>query len=134
MALHWDWKDKCGEITLVQSHPGDPFEQDREFTINLYTGNAYLIMLHEYENEKGQEVYEMCGFFNDKQHMLNCLGLDKKDKDAHNIYQTPYQLFTKLRINKAKYRHTKELISAFVDAFDRITIEVVNEPEVEADA
>ena len=131
MALHWEWKDKCGEITLVQSHPD---REDREFTISLYPGNAYLIMLYEYEIEKGQEFCKVFGFFNDKQHMLNCLGLDKKDKDAYNIYQTPYQKFTKLRINKAKYRHTKELISAFVDAFDQITIEVVNEPEVETDA
>lgn len=131
MALHWEWKDKCGEITLVQSHPD---EEDREFTISLYPGNAYLIMIHEYENEKGQEVYEMFGFFNDKQHMLNCLGLNKKEGYTSNMYETPYQRFTKLRINKAKYHRTKELVSTFVEAFDHITIEVVNEPEVEDDA
>lgn len=121
MALHWLWKDKCGEITLVQSFPE---EKNKEFTISLYTGNAYLIMLHEFVNEKGVEVYEMFGFFSDKQHMLNCLGLNKKDDYTSNMYQSPYQRFTKLRINKAKYSHTKELIAAFVEAFTEITIEV----------
>lgn len=125
MALCWDWEKQCGEITLVQMHPE---EEDRVFTLSLYKGNAYLIMLHEYTDERGQEKTEMFGFFVDKQHMLHCLGLDKKDKESYNLYQTPYQKFTKLRINKAWYPHTKDLVAAFVDAFDSIQIEIYNEP------
>ena len=68
MALHWEWKDKCGEITLVQMHPG---EEDLEYRIDLYQGNAYLIMIHEYTDERRGDVYELFGFFNDKQHMKN---------------------------------------------------------------
>ena len=50
MALQWDWKEKIGEATLVQMHPDEP---DREFTLDLYQGNAYLIMIHEFKDDKG---------------------------------------------------------------------------------
>ena len=103
MALQWRWKEKCGEITMVQTYPD---EEDQKYTISLYKGNAYLIMLHEYERTPGTEAYEVFGFFNDKQHMRACLGLEKKRGYTSNIYETPYQRFTKLRINKARYRHT----------------------------
>ena len=45
MALQWNFKDKCGEAVLVQNNE----DKTREFTLNLYVGNAYLIMLSEYE-------------------------------------------------------------------------------------
>ena len=121
MAVQFNYNNKCGEITLVQMHPG---EEDRVFTLDLYQGNCFLIMIHEYKDEKGRDVEELFSFFTDKQHMLNCLGLDKKDKDSYNLYETPYQRFTKLRLNKAKYSRTKELVAAFAEAFSEITIEV----------
>lgn len=64
-----------------------------------------------------------CGFFNDAAHMKACFGLDKR-KDGHNIYAGEW---TKLRINKTKYSHTKELVTALAQAFDDITIEVFSE-------
>ncbi len=127
MALQWEWKDKCGEITLVQMHPG---EEDREYRIDLYQGNAYLIMIHEYTDERRGDVYELFGFFNDKQHMKNCLGLNKKGGYASNMYETPYQKITNLRINKAKYRHTSELVATFTEAFKNIQIEIFTEAEL----
>lgn len=75
MALHWQWEDKCGEATLVQMHEG---EDDKVFTLSLYPGNAYLIMLHERE-EDGKDVWSMFSFWADKDHMKNMLGLNKKD-------------------------------------------------------
>ena len=128
MALQWRWKEKCGEITMVQTYPD---EEDHKYKISLYKGNAYLIMLHEYEKTPGTEAYEVFGFFNDKQHMRACLGLEKKRGYTSNIYETPYQRFTKLRINKARYKHTQELVSAFAEAFRDIQIEVYTEEEPE---
>ena len=126
MALQWDWKEKCGEITLVQKYVD---AEGAEFKLSLYQGNAFLIMLHEWTDENGVEKYELAGFFADKQHAKNCLGLNKKGGYGENSYNTPYNRFTKLRLNKAKYRYTKDLVALFVEAFDEIEIELFTEEE-----
>jgi len=123
MALHWQWNEKCGEATLRETHEGEP---DREFTLSLYTGNAYLIMLHERE-ENGEQVWSMYSFWADKQHMKNCLGLNKKGGHGDNMYDTPYQKITKVRLNKAKCRYFKDIVPALTQAFDDLEIEVFNE-------
>lgn len=123
MALHWQWEDKCGEATLVQMHEG---EDDQVFTLSLYPGNAYLIMLHERE-ENGQEVYSLWSFWADKQHMKNCLGLNKKEGFTSNQYAGPFQRITKIRLNKAKCRYFKDIVPALAQAFDELTIEIFTE-------
>lgn len=120
MALRWDWDEKCGEVTLVQMHPD---EEDREFTLTLYTGNACLIMLHEFV-EDGEERYSLANFWADKAHMKNCLGLNKREGYTENIHNTPYQKFTKFRLNKNKCRYIKDIVPALVQAFDNIDIEI----------
>ena len=125
MSLNWEWKEKCGEITLEQFGHGDGV---KEFPITLYKGNAFLIMLHEFKDEESdKDMYNMFGFFLDKEHAKNCLGLNKKRGYGENIYQTDYQRFSKLRINKNKYPYTKDLVQMFVQAFDNIDIEIVSE-------
>ena len=64
MALKWDWKDKIGELKIKQ--------EEKEFTINVYKGNALAIFIHEFTNEQGQEVYSLYNFFCDKDHFKNC--------------------------------------------------------------
>ena len=125
MALQWDWKEKIGEATLVQMHPDEP---DREFTLDLYQGNAYLIMIHEFKDDKGEDVYSLTGFFMDYAHMKACLGLSEKTK-GNNIYNTPSQRITKIRINKDKCRHAAIIVRSLVEAFDNIRIEIYSEEE-----
>ena len=64
MALNWNWNEKIGELLIRQG--------EDEFTISIYKGNALAIFLHEYVNDKGEEVYSMYGFFCDKEHFNNC--------------------------------------------------------------
>lgn len=123
MALHWEWSEKCGEVTLVQMHEG---EEDREFKLSLYTGNACLIMLNEWE-ENGETYWSMSSFWADKQHMKNCLGLNKKGGCDRNIYSTPYQKWTRIKLNKKKCRYFKDIVAALAQAFDDLIIEVVSE-------
>ncbi len=126
MALRWDWNEKCGEAMLRQMHEG---EEDRVFTLSLYKGNAYMIMLHEYTGEDGTDMYNMYSFWLDKDHAKNCLGLNKKNGYGDNIYQTPYQRIERIRLNKSKYPNTKEFVSLLVQAFDNITIELYTDEE-----
>lgn len=130
MALYWNWSDKCGEIEGVQMYPD---EGVRKFTLSLYKGNAYLIMIYQYKDEKtGEDMYNLHSFFTDKDHAKNCLGITKgktRVNDTGNIFDTPYQKFTKLRLNKKKHPKYAEIASLFATAFDSITIEIFSEEE-----
>ena len=118
MSLNWLWSEKCGEATMHD------LRDDKDFTVVLYKGNAYLIMLNEWV-EDGQEKYSMYSFWADKDHMKSMLGLDKKNDE--NAYNTPYVRMTKIRLNKKKNPYTKQIVEALVKAFDKITIEIYEE-------
>ena len=64
MALNWNWNEKIGELQIRQ--------EEKEFTISIYKGNALAIFIHEYVNKEGEEVYSMYIFFCDKEHFKNC--------------------------------------------------------------
>lgn len=129
MAVTWNWDEKCGEAIFRQEFKG---EEPKDFTVNLYEGNAFLIFIHEYTVDD-VEKYNVQGFFLDKNHMKTCLGIDKKDKETYgrNIYNKSYSKITKIRFNKAKCRHYKDLVAAFAEAFNNIEIEVYTEKEGE---
>lgn len=117
MALIWQWDKKVGTATVRSGN--------REFELNLYQGNAFLIFISEF-NEDGEDRYSMYTFFGDKEHAKNCLGLNKKKGFGENIFSDGVEL-VKVRINKAKYSYTKELIDLLIKAFDRIAIEIYSE-------
>lgn len=126
MALRWNWDEKCGEATFV-----DTFREEdgpKTYTVNLYVGNAYLIFLNEWE-EDGHNMYSLSTFWADKEHMKNCLGLNKKGGYTENIHNKPYSKLTKIRLNKSKCRYTKDIVTALVQAFDNIEIEIFSEEE-----
>lgn len=132
MALRWDWDEKCGEITFVQKWKNENGEWiPKEFTVNLYEGNAFMIMLYEWTDEKtGDEKYNMYSFFVDEDHAKRCLGLKKNgDGELNNIFEGGLDTFTKIRINKAKSRNWKKIVPMFAQAFNNMVIEVYTEGE-----
>ena len=64
MAITWKWDEQIGELDIMQS--------GKKFTLNVYTGNAMIIFLHE-----TQKTWSMYNFFTDRKHFINC----KKDKE-----------------------------------------------------
>lgn len=127
MALQWHWDKKCGEATFRT--PTDKTKKGyRDYKVSLYEGNAYLIFIYEYkENEK--DMYNLKGFFADKAHMRRCLGLDRQYKQTYgdNSYDREYDRLIKIRFNKKKCRNYMEIITALVQAFDNIEIDVYSE-------
>ena len=115
MAIRWKWDEKCGEATLRQTAGDDA----REFTLSLYTGNCYLILLHDFE-EDGTQMYNMHSFWADKKHMESCLGLTKGKENIYSGYQT----FTKIRLDMEKCRYWKTIVPAIKKAFPDIVIEL----------
>ena len=120
MALQWNWEDKIGEAVV--------FNYDKEVTYTLYDGNAFLIMLYEYTNDKGEEMWQMANFFADETHAKNCLGLNK-GYDRDNMFNHKSYKLLKIRLNKNKYRYTKKLVDLLIKAFDNITIELYTDKE-----
>ena len=49
MALTWEWKNLSGTITEIN--------YGKEHTFNFYEGNALMIVLNEYKDENGEDVY-----------------------------------------------------------------------------
>ena len=119
MALVWDWNKKIGEAEIARG--------EERFTVNLYQGNAFLIMLYEYTDNDGKEKYSMYSFFADEYHAKNCFGLSK---GSSNIFHAGERI-AKVRLNKKKYRYTKELVGMLVRAFDEIQIEIFSEGDAE---
>ena len=66
MALQWSFKERIGTWKIFHKNIG-------WVTYNLYKGNAFKIMLYEYEKD-GEQYYDLFDFWADKQHMKNCLG------------------------------------------------------------
>ena len=118
MALYWEWKDKVGE-SIFENLEG------KEYTINLYQGNAFLIFINEYtetdDNGEVHNMYNLHSFFCDEAHAKRCLGLVK---DTSNIFADGFCRMKKIRINKAKFTHTNKLVSMLVKAFDNLDIEL----------
>ena len=118
MALNWNWDKKCGEMVTVDPLTG------KEFTQNLYQGNALLIMISEWK-EDDVDKYALWSFWADKEHMKNCLGLSKKSDG--NIYEGRIK---SVSLNKAMFYSTKDIkdiVDALIVAFDDIAIRVYNE-------
>lgn len=69
MALTWDWKKVSGTITETI--------RGMDVTFNFYEGNALMIVLHEYKDDDGTDMYNLHWFFSDETHCRRCLGLEK---------------------------------------------------------
>lgn len=121
MSLNWNWKEKCGELHLLQTHDNNTKE---DIKIDLYQGNALLIMIHEFKDEFGTERYELFNFFASKEHMKRCLGLKPKEGYKDNILDKAWLKPYKITIYKNKNSYSKDIIESFAKAFNEFTIEV----------
>jgi len=119
MALHWDWNKKVGEATFVDTYNGD----NREYTVSLYNGNACLIFLYEYK-ENDTDMWQMSDFWIDKNHMKNCLGLNKKGGYTENLLDKEYRRLSKIRLDKKNCKYLKDITTALIQAFDKLVIEI----------
>ena len=121
MALNWKWDEKCGEAIMKYDLNGE----EKEYVLDLYQGNAYMIFIANYE-ENGKQMYNVWGFWVDKDHAKNCLGIGKS-KDCYNIYAEEWRKIVGFRLNKSKTKYLTDIVSMIAKAFDDITIEVYSE-------
>lgn len=114
MAVIVNWNEKCGEATFKN-------EEGKTYTFDLYVGNCFFVMIHEFINEDGEKERQLDSFFVDEGHMKRCLD--------NGIYNRDYCRLIKIRLNKAKCRYYKEIIALLIQAFDDLEIEIYTEGE-----
>jgi len=120
MALRWEWNRSCGTAVIEQRI----HDETKEYDMTLYEGNAYLIMLHEF-NENGKEKYEMFSFWLDKEHMQRMLGISNRGKRVDtNTLDQPYNRLKSIRLDKSRCQNVVEIAKALLQAFDDISIKV----------
>ena len=111
MAITYDKKEKCGEATFRRELDG----MEYVYTVDLYVGNCFLIMVKETENES-----LLHSFFVDEDHMRRCLD---------NGIFTGIDTLTAITINKAKCRNYKKIITLLAEYLDDIDIAVYKDGE-----
>ena len=112
MAIEYRYKDKCG-TAIFRNGTGNEYEQ------SLYTGNCFLIMVYEYE-ENGKRMEELTSFFVDDKHMEKCL--------KSGIY-TGYSKLINIKINIAKCRNWKKIVELLSEYVEGINIELYKDGE-----
>lgn len=124
MSLNWSWSEKVGELTAdVEVRENGAIVQ-KEHTFSLYQGNAFLIILNEWE-EDGVEKYSLYSFFAGEDHAKNMFGMNKKQGYTDNIVAR--WGWKKIRLNKKKYSYTQKLVDLLVKGLDNIDIEIYSE-------
>lgn len=111
MALNWNWNNKIGKAIY-----NDGTE------LQLYKGNAYIIACHEW-NQGGQDLYNVCWFAVDKEHMKNMLGIGKI-KDG-NIF-AHYGITDIILYND--YKHAAELTGLIIKSGWNVSVHVQPRP------
>lgn len=109
MAITYNKTEKCGEATFRRELDG----MEYIYTVDLYVGNCFLIMVKETENES-----LLHSFFVDDTHMERCL--------EAGIF-TCTDTLTAITINKAKCRNWKKIITLLAEYLDDIDIAVYKE-------
>ena len=120
MAVTWEWKDKMGTVDYVR-------DDGESFSCNLYNGNCMMVMLYEYTDDNGAEMYTLMSFFSDKAHAKRMLGLDKTYHYGSNAIDEGFRHPAKFRLD-ASYKDAREMAKLLIDAkwSHPLTIELYN--------
>lgn len=106
MSITYKRNEKCGEATFRQTFKGT----DHVYTVDLYVGNCFLIMVKSTEKED-----ILHSFFVDEDHMKRCL--------KNDIF-TGIDTLTAITINKAKCRNYKKIVALLIEYMNDVDIVV----------
>ena len=120
MSLRWNWDEKVGtcEIKRAWTDKGGEIKYNL-FSVNLYVGNACLIEIWEDEQT---DTYQLTGFWADRQHMKNCLGLAKGYDSIYTGEERSYT-FYKEKLNKLD----KQMFDCILRGMDNVSIKIESE-------
>ncbi len=110
--VNWNWKEKMGVMYIIQ--PNTEIG-DFKFKVNIYNGNCLGVLIYDYKNEETKkDMYRFWGFWNNLEHLKNCLGLTKGYND--NIYiDEGVQSVLKIKLN-TYYKNCLKIAECFAKA------------------
>lgn len=107
MAVNWSWKSKMGEVTILQDTDGE----SNSFKVNIYQGNCLAVFIYEYKDKKGRDMYDLYGFFADRQHVKRIA------KDHPSLF---WDKVKSIKLNLA-YKECETLVKLFTKAGHKVT-------------
>ena len=112
-----------GDVEALEACAPSP-EDDAAVQPELRTFDNAAVQFRDAQAEF-REVHpgKICSFWLDKDHMKNCLGLNKKGGHTRNIHFDS----RKFKLNKAKCRYWKQIVQALAEAYDDEEIELYTE-------
>ena len=119
MAVTWSWSEKLGSMEFTQKHEKEEFH----YTLNLYCGNCLAAIIYEFKDqETGKDMYQFNSFWNDKDHLKNCLGLSKDFNT--NIYNNEYNdnHLDVIRLNTYYEKDAMTIAKLFVKARHKVEL------------
>lgn len=110
--VNWSWQRKMGVMYIKQSHPEIG---DFKFKVNIYQANCLGALIYDYKDgETKENMYKFWGFWNDLEHLKNCLGLTKVYNN--NIYISKgFQSVLKIKLN-IYYKNCLKIAECFAKA------------------
>ena len=140
MSVNWSWKIHLGYYVQVQEHNG----KIQKWHINLYGANCLCAHIWDFKGPSDDptkidpktgerqivDKYQFCGWWNDREHLENCLGLHaNKGYSDTNIYakdNKPFAYIEKLCLNTYYLDHIKDIIKPkILEAFAKGGTKVV---------
>lgn len=114
MAVNWLWKNKCGEMTLKNT-------SGNKYTLSLYAGsNCMMVLLYEYKDEVGDDMYTFQGFWSDVDHLKRCMNLKTKNTyfggDDENIYKDTVSIKLNIALLPKEWSKIVELFAKYTKA------------------
>ena len=117
MSLNWNFNKPAGLWVITP-------DNKPSYTLHLYCGNAYLIVLSETKEE-----YNLVTFWCDKDHMKNCLGLSRGyHHNIHSDWEGSH-----IFLYEDNCPHARQIADALFRAFENITVTVQKHTPVYAD-
>ena len=124
MAIEVRWDAKCGEAVVERTvwNPLEGKDETELVTLDLYQGNAYLVFIAKWKDGE-KDMRSLWLFFNDREHMKNCLGLTKQNA-GDNILNTPECRLVSISLDKNRNAYVKQITAALIQAFDNLEIKI----------
>lgn len=124
MSVNWLWKSEKGEF-VYKCKDGE-FKGEK-FKVGMYGGNCLCAHIYRFKklNEqtgKKEKYYNFWGFWNDIEHLKNCLGMNPKKGYKDDMYKddSMYQL-VKIRVN-AFYPEMMKVAELFAKAGYKVEV------------
>jgi len=109
MSVNWLWKNELGYMKYKVTDTKN--NKKATVKVDMYAANCLGCYI---QNHKKEGTYTFLGFWNDKQHLRNCLGLSGQYKDdMYSKEHNPDQYLVEIGLNTYFHKEAMEIMKEF---------------------